>query len=113
MSNLDCPSYRRRQQTMNSPFRARPWTAAEAGRDRSWVLALDPAEAAGFDSALQHARAAGKPLLEMTQADFPLPAASRAALDRAIGLTQGRWGMCLVKGLPVERWSEDDCRLAY
>ena len=49
----------------------------------------------------------------MTQADFPLPAASRAALERAIDCTQGRWGMCLVKGFPVDRWTEAEARLAY
>lgn len=93
--------------------RAQAWTAAEADRDRSWVLRLSADEAEGFDGALRHARAAGKAPLDMTQADFPLPAASRAALDAAIALTQGRWGMALVKGLPVDRWSEDDCRLAF
>ena len=49
----------------------------------------------------------------MTQADFPLPAIARKALERAIATTQGRWGMCLVKGFPVDAWSEADCRLAY
>lgn len=42
----------------------------------------------------------------MEQADFPLPQASRAALKRAIDTTQGRWGMCLVQGFPVDEWTE-------
>jgi hypothetical protein len=90
----------------------RAWTAAAARDDTSWILRLGAEEAEGFDLALQHARAAGKPYTAMTQADFPLPAASRDALVRASAMTQGRWGMCLLKGLPSGRWSEDDARLA-
>lgn len=93
------------------------WTAAQvaegAAAPDSWVLRMTAEEAAGFDAALQHAKRSGKSMLEMTQADFPLPAASKAALARASDTTQGRWGMCLVKGFPVDKWSEDDSRLAY
>jgi len=98
---------------MSTAIRPQAWTAAEADKDTSWTLRLNAAEAAGIHEALLHARAAGKPFTAMTQADFPLPEVSRAALARAIELTQGRWGMCLVKGFPVERWSEADTRLAY
>ncbi|MCZ2499034.1 hypothetical protein GN316_19945 [Xylophilus sp. Kf1] len=91
----------------------RAWTAEEARADSSWVQRLTAAEADGFDTALRHARAAGKPMLDMVQADYPLPELSRRALERAVATTQGRWGMCLLKGFPVDRWSEDDTRLAY
>lgn len=89
------------------------WLAADAQRDTSWTLRLTAAEVASFDHALAHARTLGKPLLEMTRDDFPLDDGARQALARAVALTQGRWGMCLVKGFPVDRWSEDDTRLAY
>jgi hypothetical protein len=98
---------------MTAASRPRAWTAAEAQNDTSWILRLSPAEAEGFHQALLHARAAGKAFTAMTQADFPLPEISRAALARAIDTTQGRWGMCLVKGLPTDRWTEDEARLAY
>ena len=49
----------------------------------------------------------------MTAEDFPLDAAARGALQRAFATTQGRWGMCLLKGFPVDRWSEEDAKLAY
>jgi len=91
----------------------RAWTAEEARADTSWVQRLSPAEAAGFDTALQHARTLGKPLLAMQQSDYPLPAVSRAALERAVATTQGRWGMCLLKGFPTDNWSEADTKLAY
>jgi hypothetical protein len=94
----------------NSP---RAWTAEEARADTSWVQRLSAFEVEGFQSALRHARTLGKPLLDMEQADFPLPDVSRRALERAIATTQGRWGMCLLKGFPVDTWSEPDTKLAY
>lgn len=98
---------------MTSSFRPRAWTAAEARADTSWILRLTDEQARGIDGALRHAKRLDKPFTDMTQADFPLPPASRDALARAVDCTQGRWGMCLVKGLPTDGWSEDDCRLAY
>ena len=66
-----------------------------------------------MDQALAHAKALGKPWLSMRREDFPLPPASAQALARAMATTQGRWGLCLLKGFPVDRWSEDDAKLAY
>ena len=99
--------------TQAPAFGPRAWTADQVRNDSSWIQRLTPAEVAGFDAALAHARALDKPLLAMEQNDFPLDAAARGALARAVASTQGRWGMCLVKGFPVERWSEADTRLAY
>ncbi|MEH3087948.1 MAG: TauD/TfdA family dioxygenase [Xylophilus ampelinus] len=94
-------------------FGPRAWTAAQAAADTGWIQRLSPEEVAGFRAALAHARATGKDLLALEQADFPLPPASRGALERAITTTQGRWGMCLVKGFPVDEWTEAETRLAY
>jgi hypothetical protein len=91
----------------------RAWTADDVRQDDSWIQRLSAAEVEGFDLALQHARRLNKPLLAMAQADFPLTDASRTALERAIATTQTGFGMCLVKGFPVDRWSEADTRLAY
>lgn len=93
--------------------RPQPWTAEQARRDTSWVLRLNEAEIQGVRDALAHANAHPKPLLAMEQADFPLPQVTRDALTRAIATTQGRWGMCLVKGVPVDEWTEEESRLAY
>ena len=97
-------------ETHNAPM---PWYARDVRDDLSWVQRLSAEEVAGFDQALAHAKTQPKPLLAMEQKDFPLSPAARNALERAIASTQGRWGMCLVKGFPVDRWSEADCRLAY
>ncbi|USE77521.1 TauD/TfdA family dioxygenase [Cupriavidus gilardii] len=93
--------------------RPQPWTARQASEDRSWVLRLNEAQVQGMREALAHAKAVNKPLLEMEQADFPLNDAARDVLRQAIDTTQGRWGMCLLKGFPVDEWTEQEARLAY
>lgn len=93
--------------------RPRAWTSEDARRDTSWIQRLSAGDVAELDAALAHAKAAGKPWLEMAAQDFPLGAAARDALRRAFATAQGRWGMCLLKGLPVERWSEEDTKLVY
>ena len=88
------------------------WLAADVQADGPWVQHLSADAVAGFDAALAHATGAAKPFLSMTRADFPLNDAAAGALAQAMATTQGRWGMCLLKGFPVERWSEDESRLA-
>lgn len=95
--------------TTNLP---RPWTTDDARQDSSWVQRLSADEVAGVDAAVAHAKALDKPWLAMTAADFPLGAAASAALARAMATTQGRWGLCLLKGFPVDRWSEAETKLA-
>jgi Taurine catabolism dioxygenase TauD, TfdA family len=91
----------------------RGWTSEDARLDTSWTQRLRTDEVAGFDAALAHAKATGKSWLTMSAADFPRDDAARQALQRAFATTQGRWGMCLLKGFPVDRWSEEDAKLAY
>ena len=79
-------------------FAPRAWTPQQVAQDTTWIHRLSEDAVAGFDAALAHAVQADKPLLSMTQADFPLTAAARSALDKAVAATQGRWGMCLLKG---------------
>ncbi len=93
--------------------RPQAWTADDARCDTSWIQPLSADEVTGFETALAHAKAADKPWLAMTREDFPLNSAARSALARAVATTQSRWGVCLVKGLPVDRWSEADAKLAY
>lgn len=93
------------------PLRA--WRARDAEQDQSWIIRMTAEEVAGFDAALDAARAGGKALLDMSAQDFPLTAAARGVLDRAMSLTQTGLGISLVKGFPVDRWTEADSRLAY
>ncbi|KAK8056457.1 hypothetical protein PG993_001684 [Apiospora rasikravindrae] len=96
-----------------APEGPQAWKAEDVRGDPTWILRLTPEEVEGFRIAMEHARKANKPLLDMEQADFPLCGASRRALERAVATTQGRWGMCLVKGFPTDEWAEADTRMAY
>ncbi|MET0508909.1 MAG: TauD/TfdA family dioxygenase [Burkholderiaceae bacterium] len=98
---------------MTQPFGPKAWKADEVASVSSWIQYLSAEEIAGFDTALAHALKVGKPLLEMTREDFPLPPVSLAALERAFAATLDRWGMRLVKGFPVDRWTEAEARLAF
>ncbi|WP_158899254.1 TauD/TfdA family dioxygenase [Burkholderia sp. L27(2015)] len=98
---------------MSQAFQPRAWYSEDLQRDSSWVMRLNEQEATGFSTALEHAKSLGKPMLSMTADDFPLGEASLAALQRAFVATQGRWGLCLLKGFPVNAWSAEDARLAF
>lgn len=89
------------------------WKADDVRNDHTWILRLRPDEVEGFRTALKYSKEHPKELLDMTQADFPLPDVARQALQRAIDTTQGRWGMCLVKGFPTDEWTEEEMRVAY
>lgn len=89
------------------------WLAENVRTDLSWQVRLTPAQVAGFKSALDHAAALDKPMLQMTPADFPLPDACVQVLALARSITQGPWGFVLIKGFPVHLWTEAQTRLAY
>ena len=91
----------------------RAWGAEELRRDHSWIQRLSKAEIEGFEGALAHARGLAKDWLEMTAADFPLDDAASAALQRAFESTQTGYGICLLKGFPVDRWSVEEARLVH
>ena len=83
----------------------RPWLAQDLRQDSSWVHWLSSEAIEGFESALAHAKKTGKDWLQMTSDDFPLSGAAKEAIDRAFDVTQKDFGMCLIKGFPVHRWS--------
>jgi len=90
----------------------RAWLADDLRRDASWIRVLSPAAVTGIEQALAHARAAGKHWFAMTAADFPMGEAARTEVRDAFDATQRDFGMCLLRGFPVDRWSADEARLA-
>lgn len=89
-----------------------PWLAADLRADMSWKHQLSASAIAGLESALAHARATNKSWFQMTSDDFPMGADARGEIGEAFASTQRGYGLCLLQGLPVQRWSADDCRLA-
>jgi hypothetical protein len=89
----------------------RAWTSEVLRRQTSWILPLSESAVAGIETALQHAKRSGRAMLQMRPEDFPLTGESLAKVREAIAITQGSFGLCLVKGLPVHRWSVQDAEL--
>jgi hypothetical protein len=102
-----------------SPFiqtnleKPRAWLPNELRQDFSWIHHLSREAIIEIEQALQHAKATQKSWLEMTASDFPLQRHAKQAIDQAFAVTQTGYGMCLLKGFPVERWSVEDARLAH
>ena len=91
----------------------RAWLPQELGADFSWIHHLSREAIGEIEEALQHAKMKGKTWLEMTANDFPLKRHAKDAIDQAFAATQTGYGMCLIKGFPVDRWSVEDARLVH
>ena len=97
---------------LQSPIRNRSaWTVADLTRDRSWDCTLDSAEIAELDLAIAGVRRRDIPLLEIDRASFPLPRLA-ARLEAIPGELEEGLGFVVLRGLPVERYSIDDARIA-
>ena len=88
------------------------WRAADMADPEAWTERLSAAEIAELESAMAHARDVSSDLLDIGREDFPLPTLGPRleAIERE--LIDGR-GFVLIRGLPRERWSNDDMCLAY
>jgi hypothetical protein len=88
------------------------WTRAELEADASWRIQLEPRHILAVDRALAAVKARGLPFHAITRADFPLPEWDDVLARTWEGLTRGR-GVALLRGLPVERYSDADAHLLY
>jgi hypothetical protein len=88
------------------------WTSAELDRDPSWIWRFTDAELAELDTALQSSKAKGLTEQSVTKVDFPLPTFSRK-LDRLLDELEHGRGVVLMRGFPVDRYSEADVRRIY
>jgi hypothetical protein len=95
-----------------SEIRERPlagaacWRGAQLRADE-WVYPLRAAEVDDLERALATARATGKPLLQITRDDFPLPLLE-PAMRGWLATLQGGRGFLNVRGVPVQRHSDED-----
>jgi hypothetical protein len=86
------------------------WSGAELAAAGDWVFALDAAQLAEIDAALAGVRDAK--LFGFGKADFPLPRTAALLARVSAELEDGR-GCARLRGLPVERYSEDDLRRIF
>ncbi|HXJ84165.1 MAG TPA: TauD/TfdA family dioxygenase [Candidatus Methylomirabilis sp.] len=88
------------------------WRGDRLAHDPSWVMTLGPADIAELEQALGVARATGLPLVEIDREHFPLTAL-RPRLQRVLDEIYDGRGFVVVRGLPVERYADDDVGLIF
>ena len=91
---------------------AAAWTRAEMEADPDWRIRLTPAHVAALDRALAAVQARGLPFAAVTKADFPLPEWEGLLATLWRQIAAGR-GVALLRGLPVERYTEAEARLIF
>ena len=88
------------------------WKGADFQGDDRWIHRLSADEVAEVDAGLAILRAKGLPFPDFSRDDFPLPRLSRQLKDFADELENGR-GFKLLRGLPLERYTDEDIRCLY
>jgi len=74
----------------------------------TWLESLDVAAIAELDAALDHVESLARPTAALVRGDFPLPTLVRRFDDWRRTIEHGR-GFVVLRGIPVERWSQERC----
>ena len=88
------------------------WTADDVADSTTWTEVLSADEVTEVSAALKVARAKTADFLDIGKADFPLPTLGPRLKRIEHDLMYGR-GFVLIRGLPRNRFSNDDLCLAY
>lgn len=87
------------------------WIGSEIQHDGSWVYWLDEAAIAEIDAALAHARRAGAKI-PFGKELFPLPHFA-SQLDAILEEIEHGRGFTLIRGIPRDRYTDEECELLY
>jgi len=87
------------------------WVGPEIAKETSWYYFLDDKAIAEIDSALQSVKAAGLSI-PFPKGAFPLPTFT-AELDKIAKRVEDGVGFVMVRGLPRERYTDEECELIY
>lgn len=88
------------------------WSAGDVADPARWTEHLSASEIAEIDAAVAHAQAKSSNLLEIGKEDFPLPTLAARLKQIEHELMYGR-GFVLIRGLPRERYDNDQMCYAY
>ena len=88
------------------------WTKDELARDKSWIYELDAAEISDLDRAVGEIEKLGVTLLDLKRSDFSLPVLGAKLDGLRAEVLEGR-GVCLIRGVPVHRYSRLQSCIAY
>lgn len=88
------------------------WKGPELASSGEWIYRLTDSDIAELEGALQNVKSRGLDIPAIGKQDFPLPTLSKklAAISRE--LQSGR-GFILMRGIPVDRYSQEDSRILY
>ena len=88
------------------------WAAADIDGTNSWQYQLSREEISEFDTALCHAKSLAKPLAKFSKEDFPITLLS-TAIQKWRQAVQSGIGVQVVRGLPVEKWSQQEAEMVF
>ena len=88
------------------------WKGADFEGDSSWIYHFTQTDIAELEAALACVKRSGLSFPEFGRDQFALPTLSAQLADIAVELEDGR-GFCLLRGLPVERYAEEDINIIY
>ncbi len=88
------------------------WRAGDVADPGLWTEHFTPPELAELDAALRHVTARTRDPLEIGRDDFPLPSLAVRLEKIEQELIDGR-GFALLRGLPRERYSQEEMELLY
>ena len=88
------------------------WRGEDLAGSTDWIRPFSAAALAEIDAALRAVQARGLTWRDVRTADFPLPGLSADLAQVNRDLEWGR-GLVLLRGLPVERYSEEELRTIW
>ncbi|PIT75024.1 TauD/TfdA family dioxygenase [Limnohabitans sp. G3-2] len=97
------------KQAMSGPA---VWKGQDLEGDNSWVHPLSPKVLAILDAALAQVKSKGLAFPHFSREDFPIGDWAHELRTHSDELENGR-GFLVLRGLPVERYSEEDIQIIY
>ncbi|MGH7717186.1 MAG: TauD/TfdA family dioxygenase [Vulcanimicrobiaceae bacterium] len=88
------------------------WNRSDLERDDSWKMVLSGQDLEEVNVALQSVKRQNIAMGDLRRADFPLPTLGGKLTRVVEELERGR-GLKLIRGLPVDRYSEEELALVY
>ncbi|HEV8437102.1 MAG TPA: TauD/TfdA family dioxygenase [Methylomirabilota bacterium] len=88
------------------------WQGRDLARSRDWIRPLSAEAIAEVDAALRLVQQRGLRWRDVRKKDFPLPGFSAELAQVNRDLEWGR-GLVLLRGLPVERYTDDELRVIW
>lgn len=87
------------------------WVGPEIQKDETWIMQLEDDEIAEIDAALRNVQSLGREI-PFEVRDFPLPVLSKR-LDEVPDRLEKGLGVVLIRGLPRDRYTTQECELIY